>query len=491
MKKKLWIKIFLQIAAVFAAFIVVLTVSNSVFLVPFFKHTEKLYLREQGAVVKSLDFSDNNAVVNKLSEIAENFSFETEIYTDSGKVVYTSYGSQMLDFYYRGNSGFSMNHKSLKTLSSETRSDGSVFETAVDSYTDTEYLVYRLSVSDGMYAELRVQTRLLKNSAETAGMFVSIIAFICLAAALVWTFFSARHISRPIAEMSEITRDMARLNFDRRVKVDSADEIGELGNAINALSENLKSALDGLRKTNERLEGEIELERQLDVMRRGFVANVSHELKTPISIIQGYAEGLKLNINSDARERYCDTIIDESNRMNKLVLGLLQLSRYESGQMPLSREKFSLSQMARDMLLRIFEGTDITCVFPENEVFAFADPTQTEQLFGSILENARAHVNSGGTVEVKLAETENETKVEIFNTGSHVDEEKMPQIWQSFFRGEESHKRNENRFGLGLSIVSAICRVNGKKCGVYNTENGVCFWFTVDGAANCNEKTVD
>ena len=128
--------------------------------------------------------------------------------------------------------------------------------------------------------------------------------------------------------MNTITRDMANLKFDRTITVNRNDEIGQLASSVNEMSASLSNTLDDLKRTNLKLRDEIELERQLDVMRKTFVANVSHELKTPISIISGYAEGLKLNVNGDNREAYCDTIIDESRRMNNLVLSILELSKY-------------------------------------------------------------------------------------------------------------------------------------------------------------------
>ncbi len=480
LKNKLWLRIFLRIAVIFAVFVAVLTVSNRVFLLRFFKENGKTQLREQGKKVAQLDFNDSDSVVSLLSQIGEEYSFETEIYTSEGKVLYTSYGSQMIDYYYKGSPNFSMHHKPLNTVERERLSDGSVFEIAVDTYTDTEYLIYRQTLSEGLNAEIRLQMSMLNNSAQTANKFITIVALFCLAAALVWTFVWIKQFSRPITEMSEITRDMADLKFDRRVCVTSEDEIGILASSINDMSEKLSETMENLTKTNAQLRDEIELERQLDVMRRGFVANVSHELKTPISIIQGYAEGLKMNINTASREKYCDTIIDESNRMNRLVLDLLKLSRYESGQIPINRENFSLTKMASEIQTRVFADTDIKTKCPENEFLVNADPTQIEQVFVAILENAKAHVNCGGKVEISFIENSNEITVEIFNTGSHIEEEKMPQIWQSFFRGEESHKRSESRFGLGLSIVSAICRMHGKNCGVYNREDGVTFWFTLD-----------
>ncbi len=479
MKGKLWFRIFLQIAAIFAVFVVTLTVCNRLFLVKFFESSEKNLLREQGKLLCTLDMDDSTLVVASLTSISDNYNFEVEIYNEHEQVLYTSYGSQMLDFYYKDNPGLSMKHKKLTVTERKQLSDGSVFETAIDDYTATEYLIYRVGVEKGINAELRVQTSLLENSALVAERFISIIACVCLALSLGWIFLSARRLSRPISEMSAITRDMAELKFDRKVKITSQDEIGELGNSVNLLSQKLSVTLDDLREKNEKLRDEIELERQLDSMRRGFVANVSHELKTPISIIQGYAEGLKLNINPEARDSYCDTIIDESERMNRLVLSLLELSRYESGQIPLRPETFDLLKTVNEMCTRIFDGTDISLALPQEETAVFADPAQIEQVFKSILENAKAHTPAGGAVEVKFLPDGDDIRVEIHNTGSHIDEEKMPQIWQSFFRGEESHKREQSRFGLGLSIVAAICKMHGKPCGVYNTETGVCFWFSL------------
>lgn len=478
--KKLWVRIFLQIAAIFAVFVIVLTVSNRIFLVGFYESSEKRLLREQGEYISSLNFEDGTLVVDTLSSISDSYNFEVEIFNDRGMVLYTSYGSQMLEFYYKDNPGLSMNHKFLRPTESETLSNGSVFERATDEYTETEYLIYRTALGGGINAELRVQTALLHNSAEVAEQFTAIIAIICLLLSLLWVIFSARRISRPISEMSEITRDMANLKFDRKVMDTTNDEIGMLGRSVNELSENLSATLLDLQDKNNKLRDEIELERQLDSMRRGFIANVSHELKTPISIIEGYAEGLKMNINPESRDSYCDTIIDESKRMNRLVLSLLELSRYESGQIPLNKENFSISTLAREMCERIFRNTPVSVCVCEEEILCHADRAQIEQVFKSILENAKSHTPENGEIKIAFSLNDGAVRTEIYNTGSQIDSDKMPQIWQSFYRGDQSHKREENRFGLGLSIVSAICKMHGRSCGVFNTENGVCFWFETD-----------
>lgn len=482
-KSRLWFNIFLKIAAVFAVFVLVLALCNVGFLVKFFSLKEKKALKEQLINVSRLDFDDSDAVIKSLSEINEKFNFDVEIYNAAGRILYTTHGGQMMDYFSLKNNKFVMAHEEMQPIKSEKLGDGIIFKTAIRRFDNSEYLLCTKNISESLTAEVRVQKRLISNSAAIANEFIIIISVICFIGSVIWVLIFARQFSKPIAEMNEITENMAALNFSRRLKSDRTDEIGQLAGSINRMSDSLSTSLRSLEATNKKLRDDIELERQLDVMRRGFVANVSHELKTPISIISGYAEGLKLNINSDARQEYCDTIIDESQRMNRLVLSILELSRYESGQMPINRQSFDISVMCRDMMNRIFKGKNVKTVLslPDNS-FVFADPVQIEQVLKSYLENAAAHTPDGGEVKLTVTALNEITKISVFNTGSHVDDELMPQIWQSFFRGDASHKRQSSRFGLGLSIVSAIMKMHGRECGVYNTENGVCFWFTADSA---------
>ena len=483
LKNKLWFNIFIRIAAVFAAFVLVLCLSNVGFLVRFFSLKQKNALKEQVCAVSELNIKDSATVVKALSDINEKYNFDVEIYNTSGRILYTTHGSQMMDYFSLKNDKFIMTHEELEPIKEERLSDGIIFKTAVRRFDNNEYLLCTKPVSEDIFAEVRVQKQLIANSAAIANEFIVIISVVCFLLSVLWVLNFARKFSRPIAEMNEITRDMAKLDFSRKLSVNRSDEIGQLAASVNELSSSLNTALTDLKETNARLRSDIELERQLDGMRRGFVANVSHELKTPISIISGYAEGLKLNVSPESKEEYCNTIIDESRRMNRLVLSILELSRYESGQIPLSRESFDISALCSDCLSRIFASKDIET---ENKVpfgtEVFADPLQIEQVLKAYLENAAAHTPDGGKVWTESLVTDDTVRISVINTGSHVDEETMPQIWQSFFRGDKSHKRDSSRFGLGLSIVSAIMKLHGKKCGVYNTDFGVCFWFEVDKA---------
>ncbi|MEE1239970.1 MAG: histidine kinase dimerization/phospho-acceptor domain-containing protein [Acutalibacteraceae bacterium] len=481
LKNRLWFNIFIRIAAIFAVFVLVLCLSNVTLLVRFFSVKEKRALKEQLSIVSELNFNDSATVVKILSGINEKYNFDVEIYNESGRILYTTHGSQMMDYFSLKNDKFVMTHEELNTIKSERLSGDIIFETAVRKFDQNEYLLCRKQISEGLFAEVRVQKQLISNSAAIANELIIIISVICFILSVIWVLNFARKFSKPIAEMNTITKDMAQLDFSRKLNVNRNDEIGELAASVNELSASLNTALSDLKETNAKLRSDIELERQLDVMRRGFVANVSHELKTPISIISGYAEGLKLNVSPESKEEYCNTIIDESQRMNKLVLSILELSRYESGQIPLNKESFDISPLCSESLDRIFAGKDIET---ENKVsentLITADPLQIEQVLKAYLENAAAHTPEGGKVWTESSVSGNTVRISVFNTGSHIDEEVMPQIWQSFFRGDTSHKRDSTRFGLGLSIVTAIMKLHDRKCGVYNTDFGVCFWFEAE-----------
>lgn len=472
---------FLQVAAIFAVFVAVLMLCNTTMLSRFFCIKQKNDLISQINKIQKIDILDSQEVSETLTDISENYNFDAEIYDGRGNIKYTTQGAQMMDFFIDGRHNFSMSHEAMIVTKSQQLSDGTIYEEATRRFDNKEFLICRKQIYDNLYAEVKIQKQIIVTAAASANEFITVIAVVCLMLSFVWIVAFARRFSKSLSEMNEITRDMANLKFDRKIAVDRTDEIGQLAESVNEMSSSLSAALDDLKRTNAKLRDEIELERELDKMRKTFVANVSHELKTPISIISGYAEGLKLNVNVESRNKYCDTIIDESRRMNELVLGILELSKYESGQLPAKKEPFDISGTADLLLDRVFENTGITAVNKiPSETMAFADRMQIEQALQAYLENAKSHVNSGGEVTVSGTEAEGKIRISVHNTGSHIETEKMPYIWQSFYRGDDSHKRDNSRFGLGLSIVNAVMNIHNNRCGVYNTDDGVTFWLELD-----------
>lgn len=485
--KSLWFDIFLKVGIIFVVFVLVITVANSTFLSSFFAFRQKILLKEQVLSLEALNIDDSTAVSESLANISDKYNFDVEIYNRFGGILYTTHGSQMMDFFMIEDGKFSMSHEELLVTKSEELENGVVFEEATRRFDGSEFLLCRKEISTGIYAEVRIKRALITSSASIATEFVAIVAAVCFLLSIIWTFIFARKFSKPLILMNEISRDMVNLNFDRKLEISRNDEIGQLAASINDMSKSLSVALGELKEKNARLRDEIELERELDVMRKAFVANVSHELKTPISIISGYAEGLKLNVNSESRGEYCDIIIDESRRMNELVLSILELSRYESGQAPLKKEVFDIGEMTCGMLKRIFLMRDVQIVneIPDNTII-FADMLQIGQVMKAYLENASAHTDDKGRITVCAEKHGNKIRISVINTGESIEEEIMPRIWQSFFRGDISHRRDQSRFGLGLSIVNAVMKLHECDCGVYNTDDGVCFWFEAIDGKTCD-----
>ena len=252
LKSKLWFNIFIRIAAVFAVFVLVLCLSNVTLLVKFFIAKEKNALKEQLLAVSELNLNESSQVVKTLSDINEKYNFDVEIYNESGRILYTTHGSQMMDYYSQSNNNkFVMTQQELTVIKSERLSGDIIFETAVRKFDQREYLLCRKRIGDSFFAEVRVQKQLISSSASIANEFIVIISVVCFILSVIWVLNFARKFSKPIAEMNEITKDMAELDFSRKLMVDRSDEIGQLAASVNELSSSLNTALTDLKLTND------------------------------------------------------------------------------------------------------------------------------------------------------------------------------------------------------------------------------------------------
>ena len=486
MKKKMWVRLFLEIAVIFVAFVAILTVANSTCLLKYYVLREKAEMRKITQKIDDVDlYSDTETAAQKLSEILGDGNYSLKISDSFGNLLFSSFDAPVADY-----KGALERKKSDSDKESSEMGEG--FSEILKG--NRKVLRYTATLSGGETLYLSLPVSLLQSSAKTANQFIVSVAFGCLLLTILWVLLLSKRIAKPIREMTETTELMANLDFSRKLTPTSKDEIGRLGEAINRLSENLDMTLKDLNQKNAQLRGEIEAERRLDKMRKGFVANVSHELKTPIAIISGYAEGLKLNINSDEdRREYADVIIDESARMNEMVLGLLELSRLESGSIRLDPTVYDLGAQIREFTERMhksFEEADATVEIDTPESLpVFADGARMGEVLQNFLSNAASHVRRGGTIKVSAKRETDTVTLSVYNDGEQIPRENMEHIWESFWRGEVSHKREKDRFGLGLSIVHAIAEASGSCCGVKNCKDGVCFWFTVRSADDIVGKT--
>ncbi len=259
-----------------------------------------------------------------------------------------------------------------------------------------------------------------------------------------------------------------------------------LGDNFNRMSTQLENTISELKSANNELQRDIEDKIKIDKMRKEFLDNVSHELKTPIALIQGYAEGLKENISDDpeSREFYCDVIMDEASKMNKLVKNLLTLNQLESGKDAVVMERFDIVSLIRGVLqtMDIMIGQKkAKVIFDEQKpIYVWADEFKTEEVVTNYVSNALNHLDGDRQIEIKLVDEDSRVKVTVFNNGTPIPEADIPNLWNKFYKVDKARTREYGGSGIGLSIVKAIMESMNQEYGVQNFDNGVEFWFTLD-----------
>ena len=308
-----------------------------------------------------------------------------------------------------------------------------------------------------------------------------------LATFIIWMV--TKRLTRPVIELTKMSQRMAALDFDARYECGGDDEIGVLGSNFNAMSEKLESTISELKSANNELQKDIERKTQIDEMRKEFLSNVSHELKTPITLIQGYAEGLQDNINEDeeSRQFYCEVIIDEASKMNKMVKKLLTLNQLEFGNDQITMERFDIADLIRGVISSasiLAEQKQVQIIFSQKDpVYVWADEFKVEEVVTNYLSNALNHVKNENIIEVRCILAKDKVRVTVFNTGDPIPEEDLEKIWIKFYKVDKARTRAYGGSGIGLSIVKAIMDSMNQQCGVKNYDNGVEFWFELEAKA--------
>ncbi|MGI5988957.1 MAG: HAMP domain-containing sensor histidine kinase [Lachnospiraceae bacterium] len=337
---------------------------------------------------------------------------------------------------------------------------------------------------------MRMPLLSIRDTIDMTNHFIQLAGILILVIGLVAASGFSGLISKPIKKLSNIASRMSSLDFNVRYEGHDKSEIGVLGQNINEMSQNLEEAIEELKSANTELQRDIERKTKIDNMRKEFLSNVSHDLKTPIALIQGYAEGLKDGIADDPESSayYCDVILDEAKKMNTLVRRLLDLNQIEfSNEKPIMK-RFDLAQLLHDNVAANqleAEKKGITLIYegPEKGIDAWSDETKVDEMVTNYLSNAIHYAS--GRKQVRVWETEEGTnrRVHVFNTGSQIPEEEIDRIWEKFYKVDKARTLEYGGNGIGLSIVKAICDSYGKQYGVLNHPDGVEFWFDVDGSA--------
>lgn len=452
---------------------------------------EPFMLRRQERAMETLyhslagTYSDDAEALEKLTaDYEEERSVRVEIFREDGTLIYTS-GRKMAEGFGGAQENiapFEHPEDGLKHQAGEYTADPAVERLG---HRDEEILVMRgiLETEKGTrYVSIQTPVAAISATVSVLQQLILIIAVLAALLGCVAAYFYAARFSRPIAAVSNTAKQVAALDFAYCAEENSTTaEIADLAVSINTMSGQLKSFIDELMAKNRQLAEDNERLAKEEEMRRSFVANVSHDLKSPLAVLGGYAEMLKEHTAGIDPETCYDVIIEETAVMSEMIRSMLDVSALENGIKELKKTPLNLSEwlaelMDRERPLLEKKGFQVKSVIAPS-LWSEADPDYLERAVLNILQNAEGHTEQGGQIAVMLARGEDGVFLSVFNEGNPIPEEKLHKIWDSFYKADEARTRDEHHnVGLGLYIVKTIVTAHGGACGALNEQSGVRFW---------------
>ncbi len=486
--KSVRVKLFLMLSLVILLIILFLILVNNFVFGQFYLYSKTNDLKEVYKVINNYYNNPTDIDINsELEKLAIKNNFDILIKDDDNINVFTSNKDFLSTF---GEMNAMTNAINAGELIEEN--DKFIIRRLKDKKTGVSYILLSAKLDNDYLLYIRIPVSSIEESVKISNNFLYLIAgFTILISAVIVTFVS-RKFTDPILELNTIAKNMANLDFSHKYRITEADdEINNLGKSINLMSDKLESTIKQLRRTNIELEKDIEEKSKIDEMRKSFISDVSHELKTPIALIQGYSEGLLENVNTDdeSRKFYAEVILDETNKMDKLVKQLLELMKLEYGKREFSDKEFNIVELEKEVIRKSKvmleeKQVDVELKSPE-EISVIADDFYIEQVITNYLTNAIKHVEEVDGKKSIIIENvvnveKNKVRIKVFNTGVNIKEEDLTRIWNRFYKVDESRNRADGGTGIGLSFVKAIMSNYKNDYGVINKDNGVEFYFELD-----------
>ncbi len=489
--KSVRVKLFFTLSFVILLIILFLILVNNFVFGQFYLYSKTKALKSVYETVNNYyNEKQNDSIETRLEQIAIQNNFDILIRDNQNNVnIYTS----NKDFYSTFGQMNEMTNKVNTGLGEIIdKSDNFTIKKIKDSKNGITYVLLSAILDNGYFLYIRIPITAIQESVKISNNFLYLMAGFTILIAAVIVSYVTRRFTDPILELNNIAKRMANLDFSHKYRVtDTDDEINNLGKSINAMSDTLEKTIKQLRSTNIELEKDIEEKSKIDEMRKSFISDVSHELKTPIALIQGYSEGLLENVNSDEESKkfYAEVILDETNKMDKLVKQLLELMKLEYGKREFNDTKFDIVEVEKEVIRKskvMLEEKQVNVKMDEtSEINVLADDFYIEQVITNYITNAIKHVkeidgNKIIQIENEVNVEKNTVRIKVFNTGDNISDENINRIWNRFYKIDEARNRNDGGTGIGLSVVKAIMNNYGNSYGVINKENGVEFYFDLD-----------
>ena len=495
------VRLFLITFGVILFFLGIIFTTNTFLLQPYYNYMKEKKLISTLQTISTLDYSDTDES-GKAS-----YALSTELKSiEEADNIHIIILDEHLNFFYNSMSGFpgttpidkyegakQLFNSLFEMSSEESRGNGTLDSPAISKRrnpkTDTNYLslfaVIPVSMADEIsyhYVMINTSVSAIEDAVDAFNDYALVLGIFAMIISGLLSLVLCSNFAQPILRINEAAKRIANMDFSAKLEIRSRDELGQLAESINYLSSELETKINQLSVANTQLKKDIEQKERIDLMRRELLSNVSHEFKTPLAIIMGYAEGLQLNINSDEKDYYCSVINDEAVKLNSLAARLLDLAELESGAI-MDVSEFSLSELAEERLKTmsyVFSDHGISTEFnTTGDCSLNADYGRIEEVINNLLANAMHHTPDGGSISVQVSGDDEKVSISVFNSGSHIPDESLDRIWESFYKVDKARTRKYGGSGLGLKIVSSIVNLHGGSYSAENTPDGVLFRVTL------------
>lgn len=504
-RRSIRFKFFVAISAVTLVFIGVLLILNLFFYEDYYMLMRRGELRDAYQGIRNSYSGDIEEMMTVLDNYESQTAIRMAVVCSDGTVLYTSFNTRSdegnadtqnpfqlpdFDLLDQQRRGYTILQSIAQNVSWNTLDSHSYQFLNVTLWDNDQYLclagVLDNQADKCLFAYMPYAY--IEQNSSLNLVFLVIAGGCALLICLIFAYGVSRWFSRPLIAMAGLADRMSELDFSTKYQGGSTDEIGQLGQSLNRLSAYLEQTIRELRQSNEQLAQEIKEKERIDNMRQEFIVNVSHELKTPIALIQGYAEGLTAGVADDPEDRkyYCDTIADEADHMNKLVMQLLNLSRLELGAEQTYSEDIDLHELCAEAVRKtavLCESRGLTVEYDDTCITVRTDGDLLDQVLMNYLSNAIRYTVDGGKIKISAKQTGDCVRLTVFNEGDGLPEEELPKIWEKFYRTDRARTREAGGTGIGLSLVRAIADTLHGSCGVENVEGGIVFWFELFASA--------
>jgi len=445
----------------------------------YIKQTSKELSKFGRSVGDLISEGTEDDLINHISKYGESENVNIDIYDKNDLLIFTNNnykGNNMI-----GKHGMSKKNRFIITNKYKINKNLESYVIS-DKLQGTEFLATITQVSNNLYSIVcKTPISSIKNSVDTAANFLFIIFIPIIALSIFMAIWFSNKFTKPIIQLTHISNKISNLDFNAKVHIHTNDEIEVLGNSINTLSSKIKNTMDDLKAKNEELEILINNKIKQEKLKREFVSSVSHELKTPITVINGYAEGLRSNIldRQEDKQYYIDVICEESEKMGIMVNDLLDLYKLESNTFKIVKDKVNIEDLIKNVVKKhkiILKNKEININLDLQEAYILGDKIRLEQVLNNLLDNSINHIDAKKQIRIYAKSINDNMHIGIYNSGETIKESDLEKIWYSFVRLDKVRNSSDNRIGLGLAIVREIINLHDGKYGVENKKDGVEFW---------------